>query len=383
MTTAVGSLMRWIIRLTFLSCLGGTLWAEEVTSDPQGSASEVSVLCYHDFSDELSATAMRIRADVFAEQMQQLAELEVNVISLSEFLAWKKGELELPPYNVLITIDDGWRSVYEVAFPVLKKHQFPFALGLYTSFLSGKGRSLSGEMLQEMRENGMEVSGHSATHPLPSVVKAAREKGREEYLKFLDKEMGQSKKKLEERFETPVTSYIYPGGFYFQDMGEILAEHGVTHAFTVKPGKVTQESLDYELPRYVVLGTSPRMFEAAVKFTSGDKKVTPRVGFPVKPAQDSTTPERLPTIGIDFTSLENLDPESVVMRVSGFGKVKGSFVPETSRYEWRPTRLLRQPSYSVTVQWRWKGKASYEDPVGWDFYVDLPAVYQEKSLPSR
>jgi len=257
---------------------------EPVTQPVVQARTEVSVLCYHDFSETLSATEMRIKGDVFGQQMQQLADSGVNVISLSDFVEWKKGQKQLPAQNVLITIDDGWRSVYEVAFPILKKHKFPFSLGLYTDFIDSGGKTLRKSMLNEMRRSGMEIACHSATHPLPSVVKKARLAGEETYEAFLNAEFADSKKELDTMFGIDTPVYIYPGGFYLQDMFPIIRNSGMSYAFTVKPGKITLESNNLELPRYVVLGTTNRLFEEALKFSGPSKVAVKTLQHPVATA---------------------------------------------------------------------------------------------------
>ena len=72
----------------------------------------VAILGYHDFSRTLPATEMRMNTDVFRAQMQALKASGVPVISMKEFLEWKLGSRQLPAKCVMITIDDGWKSVY-------------------------------------------------------------------------------------------------------------------------------------------------------------------------------------------------------------------------------------------------------------------------------
>lgn len=40
---------------------------------------------------------------------------------MKDFLDWKLGDKQLPAKCVLITIDDGWKSVYTDAYPILRK----------------------------------------------------------------------------------------------------------------------------------------------------------------------------------------------------------------------------------------------------------------------
>ena len=101
----------------------------------------VAVLGYHNFSDSKPVTEMLMRTAEFREQMETIRKLQLRVISMQEFLAWRQGKLQLPARCVLITMDDGWRSVYTDAFPILKEYGYPFTLFLYTKYLSGRGDS--------------------------------------------------------------------------------------------------------------------------------------------------------------------------------------------------------------------------------------------------
>ncbi len=71
---------------------------------------------------------MRMNTDVFRSQMQALKASGVPVISMKEFLEWKLGDMQLPAKCVMITIDDGWKSVYTDAYPILKETGFPFTI---------------------------------------------------------------------------------------------------------------------------------------------------------------------------------------------------------------------------------------------------------------
>ena len=82
--------------------------AKEVFDD---DGSRVAVLGYHVFHKTLPATQMRIPTSKFRSQMEAIRKSNIAVITLEQFLAWRRGEGELPPQSILITMDDGWRSV--------------------------------------------------------------------------------------------------------------------------------------------------------------------------------------------------------------------------------------------------------------------------------
>ena len=51
---------------------------------------------------------------------------------MEDFLAWRRGEKGIPQKSALISIDDGYLSGYNVAWPILKKFGYPFTMFIYT-----------------------------------------------------------------------------------------------------------------------------------------------------------------------------------------------------------------------------------------------------------
>jgi peptidoglycan/xylan/chitin deacetylase (PgdA/CDA1 family) len=70
----------------------------------------------------------------FEEQIKFLA-LEYQVLPLREVVNRLRRRLPLPERAAVITFDDGFRSVYTTAFPVLKRLQIPFTVFLITSLV--------------------------------------------------------------------------------------------------------------------------------------------------------------------------------------------------------------------------------------------------------
>jgi peptidoglycan/xylan/chitin deacetylase (PgdA/CDA1 family) len=349
----------------------------------------VSVLGYHDFSSTQPATEMRLPTDKFRAQMQALKDLNLKVISLEEFMAWKNGTARLPERSVLITIDDGWKSVYKNAYPVLKEFGYPFTIYLYKDFVgSEKSLALNEPNIKEMMQHGASIGSHSVTHPYPSKVKKQLAAGEESYQAFLKKEFGESKSYLEKKFGEDITTYAYPGGFHTPEMFDVAKDSGYEFLFTVIPGKVSKDSSNLTLPRYIILGTHDSIFENATSFpatatsaaTLGAKiQSTPH---PVTPAAGSTIADRLPLISVDLSAVEQLDPESVVMRVSGFGKVPLTIDSESKKFSWKVNRRLRKPTCDITVSWKLLEAEKYEKPMRWTFVVNRQAAYLPTTAPS-
>lgn len=219
----------------------------------------VAILGYHDFSRTLPATEMRMNTDVFRAQMQALKASGVPVISMKEFLEWKLGSRQLPAKCVMITIDDGWKSVYTDAYPILKETGFPFTVFPYTKFITGRGSAMSHDQIQEMLDNGATLGSHSVSHLYPRSWRAAQRKGTQAVLDLATAEISNSRKILQEKFPgSAVEAYCYPGGFVLPDMITKAEEAGFQAAFTVIPKKVTKDTDRWRVHRYMVLARIPR-----------------------------------------------------------------------------------------------------------------------------
>jgi peptidoglycan/xylan/chitin deacetylase (PgdA/CDA1 family) len=381
----------------FLGLFAGTcLWAHEHSEAPvtieappvdvsEDDGTRVAILGYHDFSETEPETAMRIRTSKFRKQLETIRQLGLSVISLDDFVAWKKGEKEIPEKSVLITLDDGWKSVYTDAFPILREFGYPFALYLYKNYVDGGGKALTSGMIKEMLSAGATIGSHSVTHPYPATIKGFLKKGPDAYDAFLRKEMGESKRFLESKFKVRICTYAYPGGFHTEEMLALGNEFGYSHLFTVIPGKVTRATPDDTVPRYMILGNYDKIFEFATTFRdSGSSAAQPEgaiVGmiqttpFPVKPEAGAIINSRMPEISADLSKLGNYDPSTLVMKVSGFGEVPASFTPESGKYSWQVNRSLRQPICKVSVSWKDPAGKPAETPLHWTFQIDRDSAY--------
>jgi len=392
-----------ILYSLFMAVLGLStqLYAQdnEVVSEQQGdgsgadsdkpakvSTSRVSVLGYHDFSATKSATQMLLPNNTFRKQLQAIRDQGLNVISLDEFIAWKRGEQDIPDQSILITIDDGWKTVYTEAFPILKEFGYPFTVYLYKNYVDGGGRALTTAMIKEMMEHGCTIGCHSTSHPLRSKVNKYKNQGEAAFDRFLNVEMLDSKTFLEEKFDVKVTTYAYPGGIHTEEMHRKAEELKYDCLFTVFPGKITIGKDNNALPRYIVLGTHDSIFEQAISFRSrnADGTLAPKViklAHPVLPKPGDKISDRMPVMEVDVSNVEGLNPDSIVMRVYGFGKVPCVYDGEKKVIRWKANRAIRQSVCTVTAQWQLVGSTKYEPLLKWSFQIDRSSVYQPRTAP--
>ena len=264
---------------------------------------QVSVLGYHNFSKTKTCTEMRMSTADFCRQMQFLKDSDISVISMQDFLEWRHGTRRLPAKCVLITIDDGWKSVYTDAYPVLKAYGYPFTLYLYTRYIDVKGDSMTSEQIKEMMANGATIGSHSSNHLYPSKWKRYKQDSAE-YAAQLQKELVDSRTKLMSMFGN-CSTYCYPGGYNTSPMHEVLGTAGYQAAFTVLEKKAHCNEVQFEVHRFMVFGTNHEIFRRAVNFGGQEDVAATRAAIVAaeKPAR-----EFFPSAFEGCTNMSSLTP---------------------------------------------------------------------------
>ena len=362
-------------------------------------SAQVIVLGYHDFTTGKSRNPMEINVDHFRDQMQALKDARLEVITMADFLSWRRGEKDIPDPSVVITMDDGWKSVHRLALPVMEDFGYPFTIFLYKRFVNGGGRALTTVEIRDIMANKGEVGSHSVSHPLPSKIKGLSKRNPEEADTFLRMEMKDSKQFLEDMLALPIRTYAYPGGYNTEREQEIGKEAGYEALFTVNPARVTWDMPAGRLPRYIILGNDPAdsNFRRAVssRGTSGGDPAKALLGGPEGEALVSTTPkpdatvaERQPLIEVDVTKLTGINPASVVMKIAGLGTVPAVYDATAGKISYQMREALRSNECQVYLTFKRAGEPK-PDAVNWRFAVDLvahylpepPTVLQEAAVP--
>lgn len=201
------------------------------TSDLQ----TVPILCYHRFGG--GGSRMVVSPNGFAAQLDWLARNNYTVLRLSQLSEFLAGKQPLPARSVVITIDDGYESVYRHAFPLLKKHGFSATLFVYTDFI-GIGDGLNWAQLQEMAASGLvDIQAHSKTHR--NLTERNPGETDERYRAAIETELRAPRELLEKRLagaQVQVRQFAYPFGDANEVVLDAMARQQYQIGVTVNPG---------------------------------------------------------------------------------------------------------------------------------------------------
>ena len=347
----------------------------------------VIILCYHRFEDIKSA--MSTKPEDFEKEMQALKDSGFTVISMQDFLAWRRDEKQIPTKSALITIDDGYVSAYDAAWPILKKFDYPFTMFVYIGYVNSGGKSISWDQLAEMRDAGVEIGCHSYTHQNlkgrgPRAVADIQRLGG--YDQWLQREIAESKKVIEDRLGIKVSAFAYPEGVYNEKAREVVKAAGYEVAFVTYGQRNTFSSPVFDLiGRYAIEAGKPKTFETALAMIGGGMgpgmtmaaaapaAVTQPAFSPLEtvPAEGATVSDPKPLIKAVLTSMGALEADSVQMRISGFGLVPAKYDAGTQTISFQPTtQPLRDKEYTVIISGKANGKRT---EARWAFKFDPAA----------
>jgi peptidoglycan/xylan/chitin deacetylase (PgdA/CDA1 family) len=199
-------------------------------------AQAVPILCYHRFGPGQSK--MVVAPAQFEAQLDWLARNHYQVLRLIDVAGFLAGKRTLPQRSVVLTIDDGYDSVYRHAFPLLKKYGFPATLFLYTDFI-GSRDGLSWTQLQELADSGLvDIQAHSKSHR-NLIEPAANETDVAVYRHNVEAELRLSRAAIERRLGAlgiKVRHFAYPFGDANELVLEAMQRQQYELGLTVIPG---------------------------------------------------------------------------------------------------------------------------------------------------
>jgi peptidoglycan/xylan/chitin deacetylase (PgdA/CDA1 family) len=259
--------------------------------------SGVAVLCYHGVvSSNLSDSQVPFRmlhvTDEELETHCRFLRKECNPISLHSWKAALSGGPPLPPRPVLVTFDDGYRSVFTLAQPILQKYSIPAVIFVCSDPVEKRELLWYDAAARSIGENGVdavgrlpyaawqaacrkldlwvseddpssplnicevralaeipgiEIGGHTTTH-----VRLTTANREEQHLQVV-----RNKQRLEEWTGTPIRAFAYPNGLpqydYNSDSIEVVKAAGYEFAFTTIQSFAVGDQQFLEVPRFLML----------------------------------------------------------------------------------------------------------------------------------
>lgn len=171
----------------------------------------VPILSYHHFAKNCWSH-LCVSTNIFDQHMRYLKENGYRVITMSELLGFLQYRYAIPKRAVVITIDDGYRSAYDIAYPVLKKYGFTATLFVYTDYIGVSTSSITWDQLREMKADGFEVGSHTLSHC--DLTKKKEGEHDQDYMARIKSALLVSKQVIDKELDQDTMFIAYPYGRY-------------------------------------------------------------------------------------------------------------------------------------------------------------------------
>ena len=196
-------------------------------------------LMYHRF-EENKYPSTNIKINDFKKHLKIIDENKIT------FVDPKKFEDELlnnkKQRKILLTIDDGFSSFYEKAWPILKEREIPFILFVSTREI-GSFNYMTWDQIKEIaQENFVEIGNHSHSHEY--LV--------EENIEIIKEDIEKSIKIFKDELGKNSDFFSYPFGEYSLEFKELIKSLNFKYAFGQHSGVMDETKDFYELPRFPI-----------------------------------------------------------------------------------------------------------------------------------
>lgn len=225
----------------------------------------VPVLLYHHILQDKDERFFRATTTVplsqFTSEMNYLKKQNYTTITPRQLLAYVKKEQLLPPKSVLITFDDGLKSNYVYAYPLLKRLNFKATIFMITGRMRPAPQPFDPRGLQFLSKQEVAAMRDVFTFESHTSHFHLSDKKRGPYLLF--KPYNEIMEDLKASIaKVNATAIAYPFGAYNERVIRIVKNAGFTMGFTTKKGTVYPGDPVFELKRqWVYPHISSRQFE--------------------------------------------------------------------------------------------------------------------------
>jgi peptidoglycan/xylan/chitin deacetylase (PgdA/CDA1 family) len=200
----------------------------------------VPILMYHVVAQPYRGApnpSLYVARPEFASEVRWLAAHGFSAVTLGRvYNAWH-GHATLPAKPIVLSFDDGYRSQYTNALPVLHARRWPGVLNLEVADTT-RPWGARPRMVRAMIAAGWEVDAHTLTHPDLTTLDPSE----------LHHQVAGSRSAIRTRYHVPVDFFCYPAGRYNSGVIAAVRAAGYLAATTVDFG-LARPSEPYTLRR--------------------------------------------------------------------------------------------------------------------------------------
>lgn len=258
--------------------------AGEGASSGRAGTGQINAFIYHHVGREEKYPSTSVSAEQFGQHVAYLKEHQYTVLPLGEALGRLGSENGLPEKTAVITMDDGYRSVFTEAVPILDSYGYKATIFVATQYV-GSENYLTWQQIASLQEKGFEIGNHSHSHAY--FLNSPGQEIAERFAADLEK----SHELFRRHLDFVPGFYAYPFGEYNLQMIDVLKKYGYTAAAAQKSGVIYEGSDPYVLPRFPMNLRYGRLEQFAAKVRM--KALPVKTAEPAEPVFSGQNPPEL------------------------------------------------------------------------------------------
>jgi peptidoglycan/xylan/chitin deacetylase (PgdA/CDA1 family) len=233
-------------------------------AEPEQTGAAATILVYHRFGPAV-ADAMTITTASLISQLEYLRSHSYQIVPLRRVVEFAAGKESIPPRAVVITVDDGHRTVFTEMKPIVERYRIPVTLFVYPSAISNASYAMTWDQLSTLKATGwFDIESHTYWHPNFKIER--KRLTATEFDDFARWQLLNSRAALEKYLGLEPDLLAWPFGIYDDDLIRIARSCGYVAGFTIERRPVRRGDNVMALPRYLVTAAMKEAdFEAVLR----------------------------------------------------------------------------------------------------------------------
>jgi peptidoglycan/xylan/chitin deacetylase (PgdA/CDA1 family) len=220
----------------------------------------IPIFCMHDVRADAKKT-YEIGPKSLQAYVGYLHSAGFETVSLAQVDAYLNGQGTLPPKPVVLTFDDGYKSVLSAAKPILDKYGYTATVFLIAQSVGKGSGNLTWNDVRALRKADYEIGSHTLSHAY--LTKRKPKETKDAFEKRIYTEISESKRTIEQNLGEQIAAIAYPYGLYDDFAMQTAQGEGYAVGCTIDRGPADNESSALRLPRLMVVNkTSLAAFKA-------------------------------------------------------------------------------------------------------------------------
>jgi len=285
------------------------------------SAQAAVVILYHHVSDT-TPKSTSISPAHFEAQMDYLEKNNFKIVPLLELTEkLRKGE-SIPDKTVAISFDDSYVSVYDSAFPRLKKRGWPFTFFVNTDSV-GTGRVfVTWDQLREMSKHGVTIANHTTRHN--HLPRREKNETANQWRTRIAAEISSAQQKIKQEIGSAPNILAYPFGEYDVDVQQVAKKLGYI-AFGQQSGALYEKGDLQSVPRFPFGGSFTELDDFIMKVNTRPMPIKTVTFYSDKKTQQENL---IVNAGAKPWLVLALDDTSLLKKINCFATGQGAITTE-------------------------------------------------------